>query len=111
MRYYTSDYHNYESFILCVISGTFAILNIRRMFYMRNITGTRIKLARKSAGLTQEALAIRLQILGLKHTRNTIAKIENGFREVNDIELKAIAEALDFSVGWFFEEKDGSANH
>jgi len=75
------------------------------MFHMRNIIGRRIQLARQSKKMTQDELAIKLQILGLKHTRNTIAKIENGIRQITDIEIKAIAEVLEVSVNWLFEEE------
>jgi len=76
------------------------------MCHMRNITGQKIQLARRKKNLTQEELAIKLQILGLAHTRNTIAKIENGFRQVTDIEIKAISDVLDVAINWLFEEKD-----
>jgi transcriptional regulator with XRE-family HTH domain len=76
------------------------------MFHMRNITGRRIQAARQAKNLTQNELAIKLQMLGFTHTRNTIAKIENGFRQVTDIELRAIATALEVSVAWLFEEED-----
>lgn len=72
---------------------------------MRNITGHRIRLARQSRNLTQEELAIKLQILGLKHTRNTVAKIEGAFRQVTDIELKAISDVLETPIEWFFKEE------
>ena len=74
------------------------------MFCMRNITGRKIQSIRKINNLTQEELAVKLQIHGLSHTRSTIAKIENGFRQVTDIELKSIANVLEVSVCTLFEE-------
>ena len=74
------------------------------MFYMRNITGQHIKSIRKSKKLTPEELAIRLQIQGFPHTRTTVAKIENGFRQITDIEIKAIAIVLDVPISRLFEE-------
>ena len=71
---------------------------------MQNITGKNIQSIRKNKNLTQEALAIRLQIHGLGHTRSTIAKIENGLRRVTDIELQVMAKALEVSVDVFFED-------
>ena len=76
------------------------------MFHMRNIIGHRVRLARQSEHLTQEELAVKLQIIGLKHTRNTVAKIESGFRQVTDIEIKAISDVLNVSINWLFEEDD-----
>lgn len=77
---------------------------------MRNIIGHRIRQARLENNLTQEQLAIKLQIVGFRHTRNTIAKIESGFRQITDVEIKAMAELLHVSVGWLFEEKNANAN-
>ena len=75
-----------------------------KLFYMRNITGSRIQLARHSKKLTQEELAIKLQVLGFHHTRNTIAKIEIGLRQVTDTEIKAISDVLDVPIEWFFNK-------
>ena len=61
-------------------------------------------MARQSNKLTQEELAVKLQILGLLHTRNTIAKLENGFRQITDIEIKAISDVLNVPINWLFEE-------
>ena len=80
------------------------------MFRMQNITGRRIRLARHIKNLTQEELATKLQLMGLTHTRNTIAKIENGFRQVLDSEIKALADVLELPVGWFFEEDPEDAD-
>jgi len=71
---------------------------------MRNIIGRHIQFARNSKNITQEDLAVKLQVLGFKHTRNTIAKIENGFRQITDIEIKAIADVLDVPIDWLFQE-------
>ena len=71
---------------------------------MQNITGKNIQSIRKNKNLTQEDLAIQLQIHGLGHTRSTIAKIENGLRRVTDIELQVMAKALEVSVDVFFED-------
>ncbi len=81
------------------------------MFRMQNnIIGDQIKLARREQNLTQNDLAARLQIVGLKHTRNTIAKIETGVRQITDIEIKMFAEVLGVSVGWLFGENlDGNS--
>lgn len=44
--------------------------------------------------VTQEALAARLAVMGLKIDRVAISKIETGSRSVTDFELVAIAKAL-----------------
>ena len=75
---------------------------------MRNVVGSRIKLARKQTvpKITQEDLCARLQVLGLQLERPAISKIETGYREVTDVEIVALAKALDVSVAWLFEESD-----
>ncbi len=74
----------------------------------RNIIGKRVKLARRNSKppITQSDLAARLQIQGLYFERVTIAKIEIGYREVTDIEAKAIAKALSVNIGWLYGEDD-----
>lgn len=75
---------------------------------MRNVVGSRIRLARKQAmpKITQGDLCARLQVLGLQLERPAISKIETGYREVTDVEVVALAKALDVSVAWLFEEAD-----
>lgn len=84
-----------------------------KLCHMRNITGFRIRTARRKRGLTQEALAARLQLAGLPHTRNTIAKIETGVRQITDVELVHIAAALDVDIAWLFAppQEDTDENH
>ena len=74
----------------------------------RNIIGDKVRLARKTAkpAITQTDLAARLQLLGLQLDRVTISKIETGFREVTDVEAKAIAEALGVTIKWLYDEDD-----
>lgn len=68
----------------------------------KNISGRRIAEARSRARppLTQEELSGRLALLGVQLDRAAVAKIESNRRGVLDFELKAIAEALEVSVGW-----------
>ena len=80
------------------------------MFCMQNITGYKIRQTRKDKGITQAELAARLQILGFAHTRNTIAKIETGIRQVTDIELKALSDVLNVPITHFFEDDDASSS-
>lgn len=76
------------------------------MFHMRNITGSQIRHFRLRHNLTQEQLAVQLQVRGFSHTRNTIAKIESGLRRITDIELQAVASALDVPVAYLFGDTD-----
>lgn len=68
-----------------------------------NITGSNIRKIRLKNNLTQEDLAIKLNLLGLNIDRTIISKIENGIREVTDIELIHIAKALNVSILSLFE--------
>ena len=65
-----------------------------------NISGSRIKEARINRDLSQEALAIKLQLLGLQLGQMAISRIETGKRVVPDFELPLLAEALGVSTDW-----------
>ena len=63
-----------------------------------NLVGPSVRQARLTAKLTQAELAARLQVKGMKIDRAGVAKIELKLRQVSDVELKTIAEALDTSA-------------
>ena len=67
---------------------------------MRNLIGKRLNLVRNSINpkVTQSALAARLQLQGINLDRVAISKIELGMRPVTDVELVALAKALDTAV-------------
>ena len=65
--------------------------------------GRRVADARESAGLTQEALASRVQI-----ARTALAKIELGRRGLSAIELARVARELDRPIEWFVSESPPS---
>jgi transcriptional regulator with XRE-family HTH domain len=52
-----------------------------------NISGIKIHERRTEAGLSQEQLAVRLQLAGLSLTQRQISRIEIGKRLVADYEL------------------------
>ena len=52
-----------------------------------NISGERVRRARERAGLSQEQLAVRLQLDGLGLTQKAISRMETGERVVADYEL------------------------
>ncbi len=60
----------------------------------KNISGERIKEARKRLNLSQENLAARLQIEGVIIERDSISRIEIGTRFVADYELAALCRVL-----------------
>lgn len=59
-----------------------------------NLCGGIVSEKRKGLGLSQRALADRLQLIGLDMDKNAVQRIEAGKRFVTDIELVALAQAL-----------------
>lgn len=60
----------------------------------KNIIGGKVRELRKERGLTQKALATKLQLAGCDMPELTILRIENGTRFVPDYEVKALAQVL-----------------
>ena len=63
----------------------------------KNIIGETVRRLRKEQGLTQRALAEKLQLAGYDVTDLTILRIESGDRFVPDYEVKSLANALGVS--------------
>ena len=63
----------------------------------KNVIGEKVRALRKEQGLTQRALAEKLQLDGCDVTDLTILRIESGERFVPDYEVKALARALGVS--------------
>lgn len=63
----------------------------------KNLIGVKVRALRTERGLTQKALAERLQLEGFEFTDLTILRIENGSRFVPDYEVKALAKILGVS--------------
>lgn len=74
---------------------------------LRNVVGPRIREARKSQRpqVTQGELAARLQVIGFGINQATVSKIERQLRPVTDIEVIALAGALDVPVAWILGEE------
>lgn len=68
-----------------------------------NLCGEKIAALRMELGISQRALADRLQIAGLDINKNAIQRIEAGKRFVTDIELKVMSCVLDISVEQLLE--------
>jgi len=64
----------------------------------RNIVGAEVRRLRDAKGLSQQAVASRVAVLGYDLTRGTLAKIEAGIRAVSDVELFLLARALNVEV-------------
>ena len=66
----------------------------------KNISGKRIREARKKLHLSQEYLAARMQVAGIIMERDVISRIEIGKRFIPDYEIPIFAEVLQVSTDW-----------
>lgn len=71
-----------------------------------NQSGDRIHQARLAKGLSQEELAVKLQLLGLQVGQMAISRMETGKRIIPDYELPLLAEALGCSILWLLHLED-----
>ena len=60
-----------------------------------NLCGRNVAKYRKRMGISQRALAEKLQIVGLDIDKNAIQRIECGKRFVTDIEFVALSKVLE----------------
>ena len=67
--------------------------------------GENIRRLRESAGMTQELLAARLQVMGCDMTRSAVAKIEAGQRHIYPDEIICIKEILNVEYHDIFSRK------
>ena len=65
-----------------------------------NISGERIREARIKAQMSQEQLAVKLQLAGLQMGQMAVSRIETGKRLVPDFELPIIADVLGVTTDW-----------
>ncbi len=71
---------------------------------MKNIVGKNIKAIRESQGITQEQLAVKLEVAGWRVDRFLVSRIERGERQVLDKEIQIIAKVLKISVSKMFSD-------
>jgi transcriptional regulator with XRE-family HTH domain len=64
----------------------------------KNIIGSKVRTLRKQRGLTQKALAEKLQLNGYEFSDLTILRIEQGKRFVPDYEILALAEFFEITT-------------
>lgn len=63
-----------------------------------NASGPKIRELREKAGLSQEQLAVRLQLAGLGLNQKAVSRIETGDRVVPDFELIFFSEVLNVPI-------------
>lgn len=78
-------------------------MKIAKYNNLKNISGIKLKELRKSAKLSQQDLAEKLQLEGIDLTSKEISKIETNKRLVQDFELFAFAKIFNVSADVFNE--------
>ena len=71
-----------------------------------NIIGPQLKSARKNKRLSQEELAIKMQLENIEISQKVISRIEKQERFVTDYELMAFARVLNVNVYWLLGRED-----
>ena len=74
--------------------------------YPLNIVGIYVAKIRNHKGLSQAALATACEAAGWDISRETVAKIESGFRWVGDFEIVKLARVLQVPITELFPDKD-----
>lgn len=69
----------------------------------KNLIGNSLKRIRIAKGLSQQALSNKLELQGVYVCRGSISRIEDYSRTVTDIELCALALALDVTPSELLE--------
>ena len=66
----------------------------------KNISGIRIREARRRQNLSQDELAAKMQVEGIVIVRDSISRVELGTRFVPDYEIPIFAYVLKVSIEW-----------
>lgn len=69
----------------------------------RNMIGEKVRQLRKSSGLSQKELAIKLQVNGVEISDLTVLRIEKGTRLVADFELFALCKYFEITPDEMFD--------
>ena len=72
-----------------------------------NIVAQRVRQAREEAGLTQDQLVARLQVMEVNIDQQSLSRIEHNLRIVRDFELLCLAKALKKDPNWFLQDEAG----
>ncbi len=67
-----------------------------------NLIGDNVRLLRKKRRMSQQALSNKLELMGVYVCRGSVSRIEDKSRTVTDIELYAIAKALEVNMEELF---------
>lgn len=72
----------------------------------RNLIGARVEASRKKKNMKQKELLAQLQVYGVDMNASGLSKLEGQIRYVTDIELVALADILEVSVGYLLGLED-----
>ena len=72
----------------------------------RNIVGARVTEARKAQNMKQVELLAKLQLAGVDMSVPALSLLEGQKRPVSDIELNALEDILNVSVGWLLGKEE-----
>ncbi|NLA87273.1 MAG: helix-turn-helix transcriptional regulator [Clostridiales bacterium] len=72
----------------------------------KNLISFRLRALREKNGLSQRALAARLQLQGCDMDKNVITRIETNKRYVTDLEIRALASLFNVSYSYLIEGKE-----
>ena len=73
-----------------------------------NISGNKIKELREQAGMSQEQLAAKLQLVGMNLNQKAISRIETGDRVIPDYELLFFSRIFHVPVSILLAEENFS---
>ena len=70
----------------------------------RNVIGPQVRKLRRQQHLSQPKLVVRCQLAGYDLSRESLAKIEGGWRVVSDVEILLLANVLGVPFPVLFPE-------
>ena len=72
----------------------------------KNLVSKNLKLLRVKRGMTQEQLAVKMQLLNVNIDQQMISKIENNNRIVTDYELVCFSKVLKVDIKELLKENE-----
>ena len=70
----------------------------------KNMIGNKVKELRETRKMSQKDLSVMLELMGVYVCRGSISRIEDKSRTVTDIELFAIAKALEVDISELLDD-------
>ena len=75
----------------------------------RNVVGPQVRQIRRQQRLSQTKLVLRCQLSGFDLSRESLAKVEGGWRVVSDVEVLLLADALGVPFSSLFPTQEKTA--